>query len=108
MVANARMTPDETLESMLGGRIEPKPDAKRKTATAASKPKDRQKPAVPQSDQECHKVSIMVPHDVYLAMHLHKTVQGAARGENSLQDIGLNAIRQYVGGYTDVARSLLS
>lgn len=108
MVAKARMTPDETLESMLGGNIEPKPspDAMQQ-GLQPSKTSTSFKP-VPLSSGESHKLSITVPHEVYLAMQLHKSAKGAALGEKSLQDIGLNAIRQYVGGYTDVARSLLS
>lgn len=102
------MTPDETLESMLGGSMNPKPTPKtEQRRSQPSKTTAPQKLSHP-STGESHKLSITVPHDVYLAMQLHKSAKGAALGEKSLQDIGLNAIKQYVGGYTDVARSLLS
>lgn len=43
-----------------------------------------------------HKLQIIIPAELYTAMQMHKCLHGRERGENSLKDIGINAIAAYV------------
>lgn len=108
MVANAKMTPEETLNDLLGQHIGD--DApKAMVQPVEKKPKAvAKKPAPAPVAQQTHKLSIMLTHEDYLAMQMYKSVRGPATGERSLQDIGLNAIRCYTSAYSNAARSCFS